>query len=164
MRVLSFFLGVMFLVVSAVSADSGAMIELRSIFLHGREYPGASHHLHLHLASDSDRMSADIQLSSFGEYVFAQPFMLPGRNRFRLSIQENDEMVLDIGIKIHGRNIETIPACRRLPDLHNIFPYKGFSSYVPHGTIVIGCDTRLGLIELQLRCHDGSVAATCGSD
>jgi len=164
MRRISVFLGVMLMCVSTVSADTIASIELRSVFLHGREYPGVSHLLHLHLAAASDSISADAQVSPFGEHMFAPPLMLAGQNGVRLSIEDNGDLLLDIGIKIHGRTIETSPACRRLPDLDNLFPYKGFSSYVPRGTIVIGCDTRLGMLELQLLCHNGGVAGTCGSD
>jgi len=163
MRVLSCFVGLMCLAASSVSADTVPSMELRSIFLHGREYPGASHTLHLQLASESGSVDADTQLSSFGEHVFAKPLLVAGPNHFSLSIKENGGPLLNIRIKIDGRNIETIPQCRRLHDLDKIFPYKGFSSYVPRGTIVIGCETRLGLIELQLRCRNETAAAACGS-
>ena len=78
--------------------------------------------------------------------------MLPMDKNITCSIQENHKNLAEI--EFYSDKRVTIPStCHQLTNFQDVYPYSEFPTYVPKGTITVGCNTVIGLIEIQFICH-----------
>jgi|GEM_PF-3447450 len=144
------------------AADPAPAISVVSVFLHGTRYPDAPHHLKLRLDSALAEVSTEPNLPVFSEFKPTPDFALPLNGDLRFSVTEKSRPLIRVTITKSGDTLNVSHSCRVHSDVANSYPYKGFASYIPPGTLLLMCSTDIGLIEIRLGCSIDSSAPACG--
>ncbi len=144
------------------AVDPAPAISVVSIFLHGQRYPDDPHHLKLRLKSGGAEVFAETSLPVFSEFKPSPDFALPVNGDLLFSITEGSRRLIRLSVTKSGETLNVTHSCRVPPDVATAYPYKGFASYIPPGSLLLMCSTDIGVIEIRLGCWSHGTSSLCG--